>query len=83
VLFTICLIVFYYIWYEFYCIGYVLLYVYCIGYVLLYCLWLFYCIVFTFLLSLNNPIMRSFQGIHRKMGLGSYWGQTLKAMLPE
>jgi hypothetical protein len=25
--------------------------------------------------------MCSFQGIHRKTGLGSYWGQTLKAML--
>jgi hypothetical protein len=34
---TICLIVFYYIGYVFYCFGYVLLYVYCIGYVLLYC----------------------------------------------
>jgi hypothetical protein len=29
------------------------------------------------------PIMRSFQRIHRKTDLGSYWGQTLKAMLPE
>jgi hypothetical protein len=37
VLFTICLIIFYYIGYLFYCFGDVLLYVYCIGYVLLYC----------------------------------------------